>query len=86
MPPVSSHHRLKNEVCYTFIPLVSSHDGLTNEIYYTHSLNLFLCTLRLIVKLALRGLSISGDLTLVSRDISFGRLNRLLVEVSTAYS
>ena len=86
MPPVSSHHRLKNEVCYTFIPLVSSHDGLKNEIYYTHSLNLFLCALSLIVKLALRGLSISGDLTLVSRDISFGRLNRLLVEVSTAYS
>ena len=82
MPPVSSHHRLKNEVCYTFIPLVSSHDGLKN----THSLNLFLCTLRLIVTLALRGLSISGDLTLVSRDISFGRLKRLLVEVSTAYS
>ena len=86
MPPVSSHHRLKNEVCYTFIPLVSSHDGLKNEIYYTHSLNLFLCALRLIVKLALRALSISGDLTLVSKDISFGRLNRLLVEVSTAYS
>ena len=85
MPPVSSHHRL-NDACSTIIPLVSSHDGLKNEIYYTHSLNLFLCALRLIVKLALRGLSISGDLTLVSRDISFGRLNRLLVEVSTAYS
>ena len=35
---VSSHHRLKNEVCYTFIPLVSSHDGLKNEIYGTNSL------------------------------------------------
>ena len=54
MPPVSSHHRLKNEACYTFIPLVSSYDGLKNEIYHRHSLNLFLCALRLIVKFAQR--------------------------------
>ena len=32
LPPVSFHHRLKNEVCYTFTPLVSSHNGLKNEI------------------------------------------------------
>ena len=44
MPPVSSHHRLKNEVCYTFIPLVSSHDGLKNEICYTLIKFVSLCT------------------------------------------
>ena len=27
IPLVSSHIALKNEVCYTFIPLVLSHDG-----------------------------------------------------------
>ena len=47
IPLVSSHGcRLKNEICFTFIPLVSSHDRVKNEIYYT--LCLFLCALHLI--------------------------------------
>ena len=31
--PLVSSHCLKNEACYTFIPLVSSHDGLKSETY-----------------------------------------------------
>ena len=38
IPPVLSHHRLKNELFYTFNQLVLSRDGLKNEIYYTHYL------------------------------------------------
>ena len=38
MMRVSSHHCLKKEICYSFIPLVLPRDGLKNKVYYTHSL------------------------------------------------
>lgn len=56
---------LKNEICYTIIPLVLPHDGLKNKVYYTHSLfknNQLVCLCPSTDKIRATWRSIWGDL------------------------
>ena len=74
---VPSHHPLMNNVCYTFIPLVLSPCGLKNKIltlFIQQKITLFLCALSPVKIQATCPLSILGNLTLVSGDITAGDL------------
>ena len=74
---VSSHHPFKNNVCYTFISLVLSPCGLKNKIltlFIQQKITLFLCALSPVKIQATCPLSILGNLTLVSGDITPGDL------------
>ena len=74
---VPSHHPLMNNVCYTFIPLVLSPCGLKNKIltlFIQQKITLFLCALSPVKIQATCPLSILGNLTLVSVDITPGDL------------
>ena len=74
---VSSHHPFKNNVCYTFISHVLSPCGLKKKIltlFIQQKITLFLCALSPVKIQATCPLSILGNLTLVSGDITPGHL------------
>ena len=74
---VSSHHPFKNNVCYTFISHVLSSCGLKKKIltlFIQQKITLFLCALSPVKIQPTCPLSILGNLTLVSGDITPGDL------------
>ena len=74
---VSSHHPFKNNVCYTFISHVLSSCGLKKKIltlFIQQKITLFLCAISPVKIQATCPLSILGNLTLVSGDITAGDL------------